>query len=252
MLLIDVGNTRLKWAFGDGDRISPSDSVVHGGDFERALGALHEALDARPERIVVANVAGPRFAVALDALLATRPAPAAEFVATTAETCGLRCGYRDPRRLGVDRWVAAIGAYRRVRGAVCVVDAGTTITFDAVDAGGQHLGGLIFAGPTLAAATLHRGTHGIGATTAAPGRPRGLDLLGRDTSAAVSQAAMLGVAAGIERACATVAHALGVAPAFVLTGGDAPRLVEWLETTGEIRADLVLEGLAVVAAREQT
>jgi pantothenate kinase type III len=73
-------------------------------------------------------------------------------------------------------------------------------------------------------------------------------LLGKSTDAAVGHGAMLGLAAALDRAAATVEAALGTPLTVFLTGGDAARLSGWLETEVELRADLVLEGLALFAA----
>src|SRR5690606_23289335 len=110
-----------------------------------------------------------------------------EIVETRAEMLGVRCAYRDPSRLGVDRWVTVIAAHRAAAARkdgprpACVINAGTALTFDAVDVRGRHLGGLILPGPRLAAEALASGTERIGLTEPAAGRPAGLGVLGRST-----------------------------------------------------------------------
>ena len=113
-------------------------------------------------------------------------------------------------------------------------------------AAGAHLGGLIFPGARLLASALDRNTSDIGRTAPAPAVARGLDLLGRNTDAAVGHGAWLALSAALDRAVATVERALGTPPVVYLTGGDAEALQGWLETRVELRADLVLEGLGVV------
>jgi type III pantothenate kinase len=247
-VVVDIGNTRLKWARLEGGRLVARGSAVHRDSADAAFAALAAALPAKPPRIVAANVAGDAFAARLKALVAARPGASLELVATTAERFGVRCAYAEPRRLGVDRWVAVLAAYHAARGAACVINAGTAVTFDAVDAGGAHLGGLILPGVRLLAAALDRHTSDIGSTAATTAVPRGLELLGRSTDAAVGNGAWLALGASLDRAATTVAQALGVTPAVYLAGGDADALAGWLETKVEIRADLVLEGLALFAA----
>ncbi len=162
-----------------------------------------------------------------------------------AEQFGVRCAYADPSRLGIDRWIAVLAAHHLAAGAACVIDAGTAATFDAVDAQGRHLGGLIMPGPQLLAAALDRNTSNIGATLAAAVAPSGLDLLGKSTDAAVGNGAMLALAGALDRAVDAVETALAERSTVYLTGGDAPALRGWLETEVELRADLVLEGLAL-------
>lgn len=246
-VLLDVGNTRLKWATLAGERLVNHGSAVHRTSLDAGIAAFASALREPAVRIVAANVAGEPVAARLRALVAARPGASLELVATSAERFGVRCAYSDPSRLGVDRWVAVVAAYRAAGGAACVIDAGTAATFDAVDTKGQHLGGLIVAGARLLAGALDSGTSDIGPTAPAGGVPRGLDLLGRSTAAAVSNGAWLALAAALDRAVAAVAHGLGVRPAVFLTGGDASMLRNWLETPVVVRADLVLEGLALFA-----
>lgn len=245
-VLVDIGNTRIKWATWAGGELVRRGSAVHGDSLEAAIAAFANALPARA-RIIAANVAGDAVAERLRAVVAARPGTSLELVATTAQRFGVRCAYAEPSRLGVDRWVAVLAAYHAAGGAACAIDAGTAVTFDAVDAAGVHLGGLIFPGARLLAAALDRNTSDIGRTAVAPTVPHGLDLLGRTTDAAVGHAAWLALSAALDRAVAAVERALGTRPVVYLTGGDAEALHGWLETRAELRADLVLEGLALFA-----
>ncbi len=247
-VLVDIGNTRIKWATLEGAALVRRGSAVHRDALDAALAAFAAAVPKSPGRVIAANVAGGAMAARLATLVAARPGASLELVATTAERFGVRCAYRDPSRLGVDRWVAVLAAHHAARGAACVIDAGTAATFDAVDAAGAHLGGLIFPGPALLAAALDRNTSNIGTAAPAAHVPRGLELLGRSTAEAVGNAAWLALAAALDRAVATVAQALGAAPVVYVTGGDAATLAPWLETRVEPRADLVLEGLKLFAA----
>lgn len=246
--VIDIGNTRIKWALVDGGQLVAPGSAVHRGALDAALAALDAALPRDLERVIVANVAGEHAADRLRVLARSRARARVELVATTAERFGVRCAYAEPRRLGVDRWVAILAAHRAAGGTACVINAGTAVTFDAVDASGRHLGGLILPGTRLMAMALDRHTSNIGATKPAAGAPAGLELLGESTAAAVGNGTMLALAAALDRAIGTVARAFGAPPRVYLSGGDAASLRAWLETGVELRADLVLEGLALFAA----
>lgn len=245
-VLVDIGNTRIKWATLESGRLIGHGSAVHRGSLDAAVAAFEAALPPKP-RIVVSNVAGEAIAARLQTVVTARPDASLELVATSAERFGVRCAYADPTRLGVDRWVAVLAAHHRAAGAACVLNAGTAVTFDAVDAGGQHLGGLILPGAGLLAAALDRHTSNIGRTAPAKTAVHGLELLGRNTDAAVGHGAWLALAAALDRAVVTVARALGAVPLVYLTGGDAEPLRGWLETRVEVRADLVLEGLMLFA-----
>jgi type III pantothenate kinase len=202
----------------------------------------------RPEDrcIVAANVAGRGFAERLRGLARDR---GLEFrlVETAVERYGVRCAYADPSRLGVDRWVGLVAAHRLIGGAACIIDSGTTVTLDAVTDEGRHLGGLIMAGPRMAAAALQRET-GIGKTLELDSVPSGIELLGRSTDEAVAHGAMLGVAAALDQAVATVAATLDAPLAVVLTGGGADALRPWLRIAVSYRPHFILEGLAWIAS----
>jgi type III pantothenate kinase len=245
-VLVDIGNTRVKWATLLEGELVDRGSAVHRDSLDDAVAALAAELPAKG-RIVAANVAGERVAERLRALVAARPGTSLTLVTTSAERFGVRCAYADPSRLGVDRWVAVLAAYHTARGAACAISAGTAVTFDAVDGAGTHLGGLILPSAPLVAAALDRNTSNIGSTSAAPAVTRGLELLGRNTDAAVGNAAWLALASALDRAVATVERALGTRPAVYLSGGDADALRGWLETRVELRADLVFEGLKLFA-----
>ena len=243
-LVIDIGNTRIKWGRAESGKLIATGSALHIESMDAALSALVSALPERIDDALVANVAGAAMASRLAARLLERYGVMPRFVATETARYGIRCGYDDPAQLGVDRWVAMIAAHRLAGGAVCVIDAGTAVTFDALDPAGRHLGGLIFAGPRIIANALDRGTDRIGSTADAQTRPHGLDLLGTSTDDAVGHGGMLGLAAALDAAATAVESALGAAPTVLLTGGDAQVLQTWLETEVQLRADLVLEGLA--------
>jgi type III pantothenate kinase len=246
-VLIDIGNTRMKWARLQAGALVDSGSALHTGGFGVAMAAMFDALAVHKGPSWVANVAGDSKSAQLTSACTREFGQPPHFVTVAAEAYGIRCAYALPERLGVDRWIAMIGAYRLAGGPVCVIDAGTTVTFDAVDAQGMHLGGLILAGPRMSASILDRGTQGVGPTLAAGARPRGLDLLGRSTDTAVAHAALLSISTALDEAVRAVAAALGETPVCLMTGGDGPLLKAWLETEVQTRADLVLEGLAFIA-----
>ena len=146
ILVIDVGNTRLKWAWLTSTGLSDQQAIVH-REAKPGLwtAALFES-GQKPTRMLVSNVAGPAMAKTLTQLAKKLFHVNVEFVTAAQEFHGLTNGYLDPTLLGADRWLALIGAWTLARSALCVVDAGTAVKVDSVDANGQHLGGLIAPG----------------------------------------------------------------------------------------------------------
>ena len=142
ILDIDMGNTRTKWRCGEERGALPAPELP------RPV--------AVPERVRVASVLRNRGEIATE--IGRQFGVEAEFAATTACLAGVCCGYREPHRLGVDRWLAVVAAWQRVRHALVVVSVGTAACVDFVDAKGRHAGGYIAPGLRLLADTLRRRT----------------------------------------------------------------------------------------------
>ena len=154
MLLLDVGNSRCKWAL-----VRDGAWVHHGVAGNTEWSALRQAFSALPTpgRILVSNVAGEAMAQRLRAVCAAWQCPL-EFMTARAELCGVRNSYQQPERLGSDRWAALIAAWNLVRGACLVVNCGTATTVDALSAQGEFLGGLILPGVSLMQRSLATNT----------------------------------------------------------------------------------------------
>jgi type III pantothenate kinase len=248
ILLVDIGNTRVKWAGCGRGGLEPQQAAVHRdwsvADWQRAL------FDGRSiDRVVAASVAGEKCNALLVEAARNSGVNEVRFVASTAAACSVRNAYPDPRLLGVDRWVAVIGAYHLCGGACCVVDVGTAATVDGVDAAGVHLGGYIVPGPHMMVSSLHAGTTQLASYTAASGEQAGA-LLADNTREAIERGCRVALAALVDRAHADLARATQATPALVLTGGAAAEIKPWLVTPAREVPDLVLRGLACLAAVE--
>ena len=249
MLAIDCGNTRLKWAEFEQGRIVARGAAMLEGEVD-PFAPLAAALRPEVGRVLVASVAGDDVAAGIQKTVIERSGRAPEFVAVRPRAGGIECGYREPARLGVDRWLAMIAGRRRVVGPFAVVSVGTAVTFDAVARSGRHLGGLIFPGERLMLGALAARTGQIGPVEPLREPVGESELLGRSTEEAVSHGARLALAAAVDRAVDDVARTEGSVPALLVTGGDGEALATWLESEATVRADLVLEGLAAIAALE--
>lgn len=245
VLLVDIGNTRVKWAHLENGRLRSQQAAAYGNwgakEFSRAL--FFPA--RRAERIFVASVAEARVNRAFSAAARRHCSVAPEFFKTQRHAAGITTKYRDPWRLGVDRFVAVIGAHHLIPNhAVCVVDIGTAMTIDLVDARGVHHGGAIIPGPDLMAASLLKETSGI--ERRAAGAPAaGRTLFARNTRAAIQRGALHAVSAAIDGAVEEARRILGEKPRLVLTGGAAQPVRRLIQTKHRWVPDLVLRGLAV-------
>jgi len=197
VLLVDIGNTRIKWARLSGNHLRGSHAAAHSSwrtsDYARRLFGA-----SQPERMLVSSVAGTQVSRALRRAARSAAIPA-HFVKVSRRAGGVTVGYADTWRLGVDRFLGAIGAHQLFPGvAVCVVAVGTAMTIDLIGADGRHRGGVIVPAPQLMVDTLLERTSGIrrraqGGAAAASG------LFGRSTRAAIVQGSRYAAAALIDR-----------------------------------------------------
>ncbi len=253
-LLIDAGNTRIKWTVVRSGRLAPPGAApwTDTRPFERGL-ARAGALDV----VFACSVAGPKGERKLRALLRAAGAPPPVFVHSTATAAGVRNGYRHPGRLGDDRWMGAVAAWHLAGclRAACAISVGTALTLDVVDCDGRHRGGLIAPGPTLMLQSLLRDTAGIAPRAAASAAARrgnadaagALGLLGTDTRQAIELGCLSAAAALVDRTITDVTRRLKGRPVVFLTGGGAAAVAPLLRSACKPRDDLVLRGIAIVA-----
>lgn len=246
ILLVDLGNTRLKWALCEKrNKIDASAAEVYAeADIEALLTARWGAMQ-RPDRVVVASVATAaceKIAAWTQRVWALAP----ERVNAERRRFGVTNAYSEPQRLGVDRWLALVAARSKANGPVCVVDCGTAITIDIMDGEGKHLGGLIVPGLQMMRASLLKGTSCI-AAAAAEGSNGDIALLARNTCDAVNAGTLYAAIAVIDRITADLAQELNEPLTRFICGGDAPCLLPLLAGEYRHEPDLVLFGLSVVA-----
>jgi len=232
--LFDLGNTRLKCApLVDG---APGEvrALAYGSDDLAA--SLEAALPARFDTAYVSSVAGAPLRVALlDAL--TRRCRRIELARTQAAFLDLRIAYAVPSRLGVDRFLAMLGARGQVREAMLVCGVGTALTVDLVDADGRHRGGRLAPSPQLMREALHARAPQL------PAEGGAWTDWASDTDDALASGCLGASLALVRDAQASAASLLGTAPRLLVHGGGAAPLLDRLPDAGH-RPSLVLDGLA--------
>lgn len=240
-LLIDLGNSRLKW------RLAANSAVEYcaGQDIGEFALALRKLAVGGGVTALVCSVGSAERERALLDCLATQNIPYIK-VAVEAATDGLICGYEQPHQLGVDRWVAMLGVWRQQRRGFILVDAGTALTLDVVDDAGRHQGGYILAGLGLQMDALARASDRLGAVILAgqqsghgPHPIGGHALYPSNSWDALSRGAIAAVEALVARA---LAHTGFTCDRLFLGGGDAGRIAS-LFPEGHVRDNLVLDGL---------
>ncbi|UNK56370.1 type III pantothenate kinase [Pseudoxanthomonas daejeonensis] len=236
--LFDLGNSRFKAASWRGDGgIGEVLAWPHGADALVAGDASHGPLP-RGRRAWLASVAAPALTTQVLALLRER-FEQVHVAHTLAECAGVRVAYAQPARLGVDRFLALLGAHAG-GGDVLVAGVGTALTIDLLDVDGRHHGGRIAASPTVMRQALHQRAVQL---PAAGGHYREF---ADDTDDALASGCDGAAVALVERSLQQAAGLLGRIPALLLHGGGAEPLLPLLPQA-TLRPALVLEGLAAWA-----
>lgn len=247
-LALDVGNTRLKWGLYDAPRPG-AQMLAHGAVFLETIDTLAEtdwrALPA-PSSLLGCVVAGDGVKRRVEEQLELWELEP-RWVVPAARACGVINGYDHPVRLGVDRWVALIGARSHVlaRGAArpaLVVMVGTAVTVDALDADGKFLGGLILPGFGLMLRALEMGTAGLKAPTG-----EAVDFP-TNTSDALMSGGADAIAGAVERMHRKLKLRTGQAPLVLMSGGAAVKLAPITELELETVETLIFEGLLCLQA----
>ncbi|VAW85450.1 Pantothenate kinase type III, CoaX-like [hydrothermal vent metagenome] len=246
-LVVDVGNSRIKWAFSD-------EGVLHDvvecklpmRRYDSFLKKQWGSLQV-PESVIVSNVAKADMMVEIERWVTENWSVPTQSVVAEEKGWGVCNVYRAPERLGADRWAGMIAA-RRIsqRRACCIIDCGTAITIDAISDNGQHQGGLILPGITLMRDALCKKTVGV-KLDEEPCTDASLSLLARETTGAVTGGTLYAAVASIDRIMADVRAELGGRIVCIITGGDAPVILPLLSGNYEYKKDLVLDGLAQIA-----
>jgi len=238
-LLIDVGNTRIKWARVEADRLIPGEPLPIEPAVLPSIQTAWGSLE-KPLGVALSNVASERVEVDIRSFIKGHWSMTPFIAKSQDQGFGVTSGYREPERLGVDRWLALVAARERSKLPTVIVDAGSACTIDLLDSDGRHFGGYILPGLTAMANALVKGAHQI-----QEAQDIGDDCLdpGADTLEGMANGALLGLVGAVERVLYNLGG-LGIRePSLLVTGGDAGKLGPFLRSPCHIAPELVLEGL---------
>ena len=257
-LLLDAGNTRLKWAIWDANPNSQLDKCarLHNiGECRYSCDALLTHLNvlwsSLPDidNVLLANVADTAIESVIQCYISKRWGLKLKIMSTPGEGNGIKNGYSRSQQLGVDRWAAMLGGWnaRPVAGPLWVVDCGTAVTIDFVDMTGQHQGGLILPGLAMMTDQLTGVTHKMSAVADSSSEQNKsaavIGSLAQDTDAAVRSGVYTSLVSAIDRSV----HDLQGESILMITGGDGASLYPLLKGDWVYRPQLVLEGMAIYA-----
>lgn len=240
-LLIDLGNSSLKWAIKDTSEVGASGKFTHQQLTDTNL-LINAFSGITVEQLWVASVASSQVTERLLDWAKINLTQNSYQVRSSKECCGVINAYSEPEKLGVDRWLGCIAAWHTRHKPVCVVDCGTAVTLDVVDRMGLHCGGYILAGINAGCQLVQDNTTlNIEAGVAAPA-----EALAKNTEAAIVSGYPAAVAALTEKIMTL--HGCGH---LVLTGSDVNSLLPFLDAPPVVIKDLVLDGLFIVSGREE-
>ena len=255
-LLIDAGNSRIKWALvqADGSQIAAG-ALTHGGTDQPEWSDL-----PTPGGAWLSNVAGENVAARIAALLDSRwPQLPLTTIRACAQQCGVTNSYTTPHALGSDRWAGMIGAHAAFPGEhLLIATFGTATTLEALRADGCFVGGLIAPGWSLMMRSL--GEHTAQLPTLDAHAARGLldggmpdtarrgPFFATDTPRSLSAGCTLAQAGLVERMWRDVQDEWQVPVRLVVSGGAVDEVASALKVPHTRHDSLVLSGLALIAA----
>ena len=241
-LLIDHGNSRIKWALTDAGDLSVGQAIdYHDEETDFSLWEKFNTV----QRVLVSNSAGPKAFAHLANHCQSQWQLNPELLQAQPEQCGVINSYPEPRTLGADRWLALIAARQIFKDSLAVIDCGTAVTCDALSKEGVFLGGVISAGPKVAAdALVKKAAHLDLDEMHYPGA------FNTDTANAVSAGSLIFTVGGIEKVLNEFRSQLGDKIRVLMTGGWADTLAPLMDLDAAVYPDLVLQGIQFVAGKE--
>ena len=242
-LLVDIGNTRIKWTCIESGGLTESQS------FNRSKTGIKASLNNQWKTlkdissIYVSNVSGDKIAQQLTEWTEKQWQLSPVFIHSEQKKFGVTNSYSQPELLGVDRWLALIAARQHARQATCVIDCGTAITVDVITKYGVHQGGMILPGLSLMRQALTDNTSDINDTTEASD----FRTLAVNTQSAIHSGCLYTITASLESLINDLQEQFENRIRFIITGGDAETLQPLLPSFVAHYPDIVLKGLAYYA-----
>lgn len=243
ILELDCGNSLIKW------RVLGVDAGIHSGGIVESAGDLLSAIaNVGCGQLDACRLVSVRSDIETRELVASIEQAFAVPVLSAAPQRmlgGVRNGYEEHLRLGLDRWLALVGAYQLSAGSNCLIlDLGTAVTSDFVAASGEHLGGYICPGVPLMRSQLRTHTRRIRYDDAAAEVAQASLAPGRSTVEAVERGCSLMLRGFVLTQLEMARERWGDDFAVYLTGGDAS-LVRQILPGAHLVSDLVFIGLAL-------
>lgn len=258
-LLVDAGNSGIKWAFLDNGQLSKMQSNLYENStpFDKFKDIFEQQLIENDiDKVVMVSVLGDNYISAVkklsqDAKLIFINAKPLEKLA------GVTSAYSEPHKLGPDRLVAMIAAYHlETTHASIVIDSGTATTIDAVDAQGQHLGGLILPGLDLCSQSLLEKTEMLASFNKSKHKYEP-SIFSTNTKQAIASGSLFGLVGAIENICLMMEKEIrqkqnsNIVIKKLICGGSASKLLPYLSKEFIHHEDLIMQGLKNISEQDK-
>lgn len=246
ILLVEIGNTRIKWAFANGDVLSGQDALSHdvacSSNTDR-LAVLNEqwADFETPDRVVIANGAAPALAKHIEFWVQQHWLCPVSYITTAKAEHGVVNGYERYQDLGVDRWLNLLASHYKIDSNVCVLDCGTAITVDAIRSNGEHLGGCILPGLTMMRKTLNQ----TGNIEINHYSNNDFSAVNTSTESAVYCGTLYAAIKAVDAIVTDMKKELAGEVHCIITGGDAEQVQAQLQHETFYEPDWVFQGMLV-------
>jgi type III pantothenate kinase len=254
LLVVDVGNTQTHFGvFADG-----AEEIAEHWRFATVRESTRDELGAALSNLLALR--GLRFSDIGNAIISSTVPQLSEqwtemssrylgqemLVVGPAIKTGMPIRIDNPREVGADRLVNAVAAYDRVRDTCVVVDFGTAITYDAISASGEYLGGIITPGAEISIDALYERAAKLPKVELAPPR----SLIGKSTVDAIRSGIVYGFGGQVDGIVRRLRAELGPTTTVIATGGLAEALVPFVqETIDQVDDLLTLQGLRLIWQR---
>jgi type III pantothenate kinase len=250
LLVIDVGNTNTVMGIFDGNRLvqnwrTRTEQNTTEDEFNilvTSLFAIGGINSKDIDKTIISCVVPPMVTI-LDVFCRKYMGHKPRWVdATTAAEMPIR--YGNPKEVGADRIVNAVGAYHKYKTSLIVIDFGTATTFDSISSKGEYLGGAISPGIMIAAEALFMKASKL---------PRveifipPENVIGKDTASSIKSGIIFGYAGLVDGMVKRMKAEMGTNPGVIATGGLATLMHKVSETIEAVEPNLTLEGLRIIS-----
>lgn len=258
-LLIDAGNSGIKWALLDHGQLSSMQSCLYGSysPFEKFNDVFKQQQKlSNFDEVIMVSVLGDDYKATVKKLL--QAAKHKFFIInSSSELAGVTSAYNEPHKLGTDRLVAMIASYHlEASQASIVIDSGTATTIDAIDAHGQHLGGLILPGIDLCSQSLLEKTEMLSSFSENKHKYEP-NIFSTNTKQAITSGSLFGLIGAIKHICLIMEKEIqqknisNIVIKKIICGGSASKLLPYLPQEFKYHENLLMQGLKVISEQNE-